>query len=112
MFSTSDDNIFTICTLGGMVYVSGCIALDAATMTLVDGDVAIQTRKVLENMQAIVEAAGSSLNNVVKCTGNIRHLTSATSAACMFLITFYSLLFLVLLCDMADFAAVNSVYSG
>ena len=70
---------------GGMVYVSGCIGLDPATMKLVEGGIEPETMRVLQNLQAIVEAAGSSLEKVVKCT--------------------------VLLRDMADFPKVNAIYA-
>ena len=68
------------------MYCSGCIALDAATMTIIEGDVADQCRKALQNMRAILEGAGSSMAKVVKCT--------------------------VLLRDMGDFKAINTVYAG
>ena len=70
---------------GGMVYASGCIGLDPATKALVPGGVGAQTRQVLENMKNIVEAAGSSMAKVVKCT--------------------------VLLQDMGSFAEVNGIYA-
>lgn len=68
-----------------MVFLSGQIPLDPATGELVAGDIADQTRRVLQNMQAILEAAGSSLDQVVKTT--------------------------VMLADMNDFAAMNQVYA-
>lgn len=67
------------------MYVSGCIALDPSTRKLVEGGIEEQTRQVLENLKNIVEASGSSLSNVVKCT--------------------------VLLTDMGTFAAVNNIYA-
>ena len=70
---------------GGFVFVSGQVALDPATGTLVAGDVAAQTERVLKNLQAIVEAAGSDLARVVKATVYLR--------------------------SMADFAAMNEVYA-
>ena len=70
--------------LGGMVFTSGQIALDPATGSLVSGGVAEQTVRVLENLKAVLEAAGTSLANVVKTT--------------------------VFLKDMGDFAAMNEVY--
>jgi 2-iminobutanoate/2-iminopropanoate deaminase len=53
---------------GGFLYVSGQIPLDPATGQIVDGDIRAQARKVLENIRAVVEAAGLSLAQVVKCT--------------------------------------------
>ena len=69
----------------GFVFVSGQIPFDPKTGELVGGDVAQQTMRVLENLKAILEAAGSSLDHVVK-TG-------------------------VFLKDMNDFAAMNEVYA-
>jgi len=69
----------------GFIFVSGQIPLDPATGQLVEGDIASQTTRVIENMKAIVEAAGSSLNHVVKIS--------------------------VFLKDMNDFAAMNEVYA-
>ena len=69
----------------GFVFVSGQIAFDPATSQLVEGDVAKQTERVLQNLKSIVEAAGSSLEKAVKCT--------------------------VFLKDMGDFAAMNEVYA-
>lgn len=69
----------------GFVFVSGQIAFDPATKQIVDGDTAAQTQRVMENLKAIVEAAGSSLDKVVKTT--------------------------VYLKDIADFSAMNEVYA-
>jgi 2-iminobutanoate/2-iminopropanoate deaminase len=69
----------------GFVFLSGQIALDPATQQLVEGDVTRQTERVLENLKAIVEAAGSSFERAVKTT--------------------------VFLADMNDFAAMNEVYA-
>jgi 2-iminobutanoate/2-iminopropanoate deaminase len=69
----------------GFVFLSGQIALDPETQQIVDGGVAQQTERVLENLKAIVEAAGSSLRHAVKTT--------------------------VFLADMKDFAAMNEVYA-
>lgn len=69
---------------GGFIFTAGQIALDPATNQLVEGGVAQQTARVLENLKAIVEAAGSSLDRAVKAT--------------------------VYLKDMSDFAAMNEVY--
>ena len=70
---------------GDFLFVSGQIPLDPATGTLVDADVRTQTRRVLENLSAIVSAGGASLGHVVKTT--------------------------VYLADMNDFAAMNEVYA-
>ncbi|WP_410207435.1 RidA family protein [Fusobacterium sp.] len=69
----------------GMLFVSGQIPFVPATMTLVSDDVRDQTRQSLENVKAIVEAAGYSMENVVKAGVFIK--------------------------DMNDFAAVNEVYN-
>lgn len=68
----------------GFVFVSGQVAFDPATGQLVEGDIARQTERVLENLKAILEAAGSSLGRAVKTT--------------------------VFLKDMGDFVAMNEVY--
>ncbi len=68
----------------GFLFVSGQIPLDPRTQQVVEGDVGGQTERVLENLKGIVEAAGSSLDRVVKTT--------------------------VYLKDLADFAAMNEVY--
>ena len=68
----------------GFVFLSGQIPLDPKTQQVVEGDVAAQTERVLENLKGVVEAAGSSLQRVVKTT--------------------------VFLADMNDFAAMNEVY--
>lgn len=68
-----------------MVFVSGQIPIDPQTGEFVSEDVAEQAEQVLKNMSAVLEAAGSSLNNVVKTT--------------------------VFLADMNDFAAMNEVYA-
>lgn len=54
--------------VGRTVYVSGCVGMDKDTMQLVEGGVVPETVKVLENLKAILEAAGSSIENVVKAT--------------------------------------------
>lgn len=69
----------------GFVYTAGQIPLDPATGQLVEGDIAEQTRRVMQSLQAILEAAGASLQTVVKTT--------------------------VFLQDMNDFAAMNGVYA-
>ena len=70
---------------GNMVFCSGQIPIDVATGEFVSDDVAEQTRQVLKNLSAVLEAAGTSLNNVVKTT--------------------------VFLADMNDFAAMNEIYA-
>ena len=69
----------------GFVFASGQIAIDSATGELITGGVEEQTRLVLNNLKAVLEAAGSSLDNAVKCT--------------------------VFLQDMDDFSKMNAVYS-
>ena len=69
-----------------MVFCSGQIALDPATGQVIEGDVAAQTRQVLENLSAVLAAAGASFANVVKTT--------------------------IFLADMADFATVNAIYGS
>jgi 2-iminobutanoate/2-iminopropanoate deaminase len=70
---------------GNLVFCAGQIPLDAATGNLVEGDVTAQTRRVIENIKAVLAAAGATLNDVVKST--------------------------VFLLDMNDFAAMNAVYA-
>ncbi len=70
---------------GNMVFVSGQIPIDPATGEFVAGDIPEQTSQVLTNLSAILDAAGCSLNDVVKTT--------------------------VFLADMNDFSAMNAVYS-
>jgi 2-iminobutanoate/2-iminopropanoate deaminase len=69
----------------GLVFLSGQIPIDPATNQILEGDVATQTERVLENLKAVLEAAGSSLANVVKTT--------------------------VYLKDMGEFAGMNDVYA-
>ena len=69
----------------GLVFVSGQLPIDPATGTFPEGGVQAQTRQSLTNARAILEAAGLSLQNVVKTT--------------------------VFLADMADFAAMNEIYA-
>jgi 2-iminobutanoate/2-iminopropanoate deaminase len=70
---------------GELVFVSGQIPLDPATGTLVEGDVAAQTRRVLDNVGAILTEAGSAFSRVVRTT--------------------------VYLQDMNDFTVMNAVYA-
>ena len=53
---------------GGLAYLSGQIPLDPATGQLVEGDIAAQTTRVLENLKAVLEACGSGLDRVLKTT--------------------------------------------
>ena len=69
---------------GGLLFVAGQIPLDPATGALVDGDVALQARRVLDNIGAVLEAGGLSFADVVRTT--------------------------VFLADMNDLAAMNQVY--
>lgn len=54
--------------VGDLVFLSGQIPLDPATMELVEGDVAAQTRRVFDNLSAVAGAAGGSLADIVKLT--------------------------------------------
>jgi 2-iminobutanoate/2-iminopropanoate deaminase len=69
---------------GGLVYCAGQIPLDPATGNIVSGGVAQQTERVLENLRAVLKAAGSDLDRAVKTTVFIK--------------------------NMNDFAAMNEVY--
>ncbi|MEW5908974.1 MAG: RidA family protein [Thermodesulfobacteriota bacterium] len=51
-----------------MLFISGQIPIDPGTGNLVGGGIEIQTRQVLENLKAVVEACGMNLGNVLKCT--------------------------------------------
>jgi len=68
----------------GFVFVSGQVAIDPTTQQVIDGDVAFQTDRVLKNLVAILKAAGSGLEKVVRST--------------------------VFLKNMSDFTAMNQVY--
>ena len=59
---------------GTLVFVSGQIALDPATGTLLDADIRTETRQAMNNLKSILVAAGSSLENVVKATLFIRNM--------------------------------------
>ena len=67
-----------------LVFCSGQIALDPATGAMIEGDVAAQARRVLDNIGGVLAAAGAGFADVVKTT--------------------------IFLADLADFAAVNAVY--
>ena len=70
--------------VGDFIYASGQIPLDPSTGNLVEGNIAVQTRRVMENLKAVLTAAGSSLERVVKTT--------------------------VFLKNISDFGAMNEVY--
>jgi 2-iminobutanoate/2-iminopropanoate deaminase len=70
---------------GDLVFASGQIPLDPATGKLVEGDVGVQTERVIQNVKAVLAAAGTSLSRVVKTS--------------------------VFLADLADFAPMNEVYA-
>ncbi len=70
---------------GGLVFTAGQIPLDPTTGSMIEGDVARQTERVLENLSGVLEAAGASLQSVLKTT--------------------------VFLQDMDDFTAMNEVYA-
>ena len=59
---------------GNLLFVSGQIPLDPATGQMVAGDITIQTERVLKNLAAILEAAGSGLSHVLKTTVYLRDL--------------------------------------
>lgn len=59
----------------GLVFVSGQIPLDPLTMKIIGEDVAAQTRQVLKNLTAVLDASGSSVGKVVKCTIFLRNLS-------------------------------------
>jgi len=61
-------------TAGEWVFVSGQIPLDPRTGAMVEGDIAAQTERVMRNLAAILEAAGSSLEKVVKTTVYLANL--------------------------------------
>ncbi len=70
---------------GGVVYCSGQVALDPISGELVGADVSTQAEQVVRNLGAVLEAAGSSFAQILRCT--------------------------VYLIDMSDFQAVNAVYT-
>jgi 2-iminobutanoate/2-iminopropanoate deaminase len=69
---------------GGTVFLSGQIPLDPATGQMVEGDVAAQAERVMQNLEAVLAAAGLGFGDVVRCT--------------------------IFLTDLGDFAKVNEVY--
>jgi len=72
--------------VGNTVYLSGQIPLDAATMTLIEGPMDAQIRRVFDNLSAVAEAAEGSLNDIVKLN--------------------------VFLTDLSHFALVNEIMTG
>jgi 2-iminobutanoate/2-iminopropanoate deaminase len=72
--------------VGDLIYTSGQIPLDPVSGQMVEGGIGPQTKRVLENLQAVLQAAGSDLGRVIKTT--------------------------VFLKNMGDFAAMNEVYAG
>jgi 2-iminobutanoate/2-iminopropanoate deaminase len=70
---------------GDFIYVSGQVPVDPATQQVINGDIGVETRRVLENIQQILKGCGASMTDVVKCG--------------------------VYLADGKDFAAMNTVYA-
>ncbi len=70
---------------GDLLYCSGQTPIDPSIGTLIEGDVEAQTHRCFDNLQAVVESAGLTMHDVIKCN--------------------------VYLTDMADFAAMNAVYA-
>jgi 2-iminobutanoate/2-iminopropanoate deaminase len=71
--------------VGNLVFVSGQIPLDPATGQIVEGDIRVQTRRVLENLRELLTAAGADCSHVVRTS--------------------------IFLADLADFAPVNEIYA-
>jgi 2-iminobutanoate/2-iminopropanoate deaminase len=71
---------------GNLLFMSGQIPIDPSTGQLVEGDAAVQTRRAMENLGAVLGAAGLTFNHIVRTT--------------------------VFLADMNDFAIVNEVYAS
>lgn len=59
---------------GGFVFVSGQVAIDPATNKLIEGDIRTQTERVLKNVSAILDAAGTSMDQVVKTTVFLKNM--------------------------------------
>src|SRR5581483_1872825 len=72
--------------VGDLLFLSGQIPLDPATGQMVEGDVSVQTRRVMQNLAAVLERAGLSFANVARTT--------------------------IYLADLGDFAKVNEVYGS
>ena len=62
----------------GFIFISGQVAFDPSTGNLVEGDIAAQTDRVMKNLKAIVEAAGSTLDQVVKTTVFLKDMNEFT----------------------------------
>ncbi len=60
---------------GQLIYTSGQIAIDPETGNLVEGDVVVQTKQVLDNLQAVLEAAESSMQRVIKTTIYLKNMS-------------------------------------
>ena len=73
-------------TFGNTLYTSGQIAIDPQTSKLVSGTIEEETERVMQNLKAVVDAAGYSMENIVKCTIFIK--------------------------DMNDFGSINSIYGS
>ena len=58
----------------GLAFLSGQIPLDPGTNQIVEGDIIVQTERVLENIKAVLEASGSSLDNVLKTTVFLKNM--------------------------------------
>jgi 2-iminobutanoate/2-iminopropanoate deaminase len=71
---------------GDLLFVSGQIALNPGTGQLVEGDIEVQSKQVMENLQAIIKEAGMTLQNVLKCSCFLK--------------------------DMEDFVKFNAVYNS
>ncbi len=71
--------------VNGLVFTSGQVGIDPQTQQVIDGDIAAQTERVLKNLDAVLRAAGSGMEKVIKTT--------------------------VYLVDMSEFAQMNEVYS-
>jgi 2-iminobutanoate/2-iminopropanoate deaminase len=69
---------------GNLLFISGQLPIDPATGTLVEGDIVVRTHRIIANIKAIAQAAGASLDQVVKTT--------------------------IFLTDLGDFQAMNSAY--
>ena len=64
---------------GGLVFTAGQVAIDPPTGRVVAGDVAAQTEQVMKNLAAILEAAGSGFEKVVRCTVFLRNMNDFTA---------------------------------
>lgn len=72
--------------IGDLIYSAGQIPLVPETGKMIEGGIEVQTRQVMQNLSAVLEAAGSNLSNVIKTT--------------------------IFVTDLADFAAINQVYGS